>query len=53
MRVCVGADEDENRDVDIDVELAGQLLVGGRTGSRDRGILSCCGQKKKHAREAW
>lgn len=35
------------------IELTGQLLAGGVEGSRDRSILSCCGQKKKHAREAW
>lgn len=39
-------------DIDVDVELAGELLAGDVMGSRDRGILFCCGQKKKRKREA-
>lgn len=42
-------------DVDVDKEVVERSLTGsvGRVmGSRDRGVLSCCGQKKKHTREA-
>lgn len=39
-------------DIDVDIELGGELLAGGVMGSRDRGMLFCCEQKKKHAREA-
>lgn len=51
VRVCLSVGEDEG--IVVEAELVGQLLAGGVMGSRDRGILSSCGQKKKHAREAW
>lgn len=51
VRECLSVSEDE--DVVVGAELTRHLLAGGVMGSRDRGILSCCGQKKKHAREAW
>lgn len=53
VRNCLSVSEDEDVVVVVDAELTRHLLAGGVMGSRDRGILSCCGQKKKHAREAW